>query len=169
MIFDKLASLFVILNFGSLMLLSFLNQVNIFKVNKIANRLLGVYFLLWAFFWVDEIVFLVYGVELNQNWQLLLRGVQYFTPILFYFTVVFYSNPSFKFKKAIPQHLILPIGYIILLYFFAKSNSLTINYILIFLMLSQTLFYTLASYYKVRKHQKVVMMYSSQKMEIDLS
>ena len=166
---DKLTYLFVIVNFGSLILLSFLSLSNPVKANKIANRLLGVFFLLWSFFWVDEVVLLVYNIELDQKWQLVLRGLQYFAPILFYFTVLFYSNPGFKLKKAFIAHLVLPVIFIVLLYYYSILNSLRINYILVALMLSQSIFYILNSYFRIRKHQKVVLMFSSQTKEIDLS
>jgi AraC-like DNA-binding protein len=95
--------------------------------------------------------------------------LQYFAPILFYLTVVFYSNPGFKFKKAFLLHLILPVVFIVLLYYLGKSQSEKINYVLIALMLSQALFYTLISYFRLRKHQKAVLLFSSQTREIDLS
>jgi AraC-like DNA-binding protein len=176
MISDKLASLFVIVNFGSLILISFLSLANPLKANKIATHLLGVFFLLWAFFWVDELALLLYNTELDQKWQLILRGLQYFAPILFYLTVVFYSNPGFKFKKAFLPHLFLPAVFIILLYYFGKSQSpalagqvVKFNYVLVTLMLSQTLFYILISYFRLKKHQKAVLLFSSQTGEIDLS
>ena len=165
---DKLNSLLVIVCFGSLILLSFLSLANPVKANQVANRLLGIFFLLYASFWAEEISFLAFNNELNQNWQLCLRGFQYFTPILFYLTVVLYSNPSFKFKKAILPHVVHPIAYFILLYYFSKSQSVTINYALVILMLSQALLYTIASFSRIRKHQKVVVLYSSQTSEIDL-
>jgi AraC-like DNA-binding protein len=166
---DKLTYLFVIVNFGSLILLSFLSLSNPVKANKIANSLLGVFFLLWSFFWVDEVVLLVYNIELDQKWKLVLRGLQYFAPVLFYFTVLFYSNPSFKLKKAFIPHLLLPVIYIVLLFYFYQFYSVLINYVLVLIMLSQTIFYILSSYFRIRKHQKVVLMFSSQTREIDLS
>ncbi len=165
---DKLNSLFVIVNFGSLILLSFLSLANPVNANQIANRLLGVFFLLWASFSVDELTLLLYNMELDQKWLLLLRGVQYFAPILFYLIVVFYSNPGFKFKKAFLKHLILPVCFISLLHYYGQSQSVTINYVLIALMLGQALFYITASYIRIRKHQKVVLLFSSQTREVDL-
>lgn len=169
MIADKLTSFFVIVNFGSLILLSFLSVANPLKTNQIASRLLGVFFLLWASFWADEISFLVYNIELSEKWQFFFRSLQYFNPIVFYFIVVFYSNPGFKLKKTTLLHVILPVGYLILLYYFALSQSVKINYVLTGLMLSQALFYITASFFKIRKHQKIVLLYSSQTSEIDLS
>jgi len=169
MIADKLTSFFVIVNFGSLILLSFLNVANPLKANQIASRLLGVFFLLWASFWADEISFLVYNIELSEKWKFFFRSLQYFIPIVFYFIVVFYSNPGFKFKKNTLVHIILPVGYLILLYYFTLSHSLKINYVLTALMLSQALLYITASFFRIRKHQKVVLLYSSQTSEIDLS
>ncbi len=169
MIADKLTSFFVIVNFGSLILLSFLSLANPLKANQIANRLMGVFFLLWASFWADEILFLVYNIELNQKWQLFFRGLQFFAPILFYFIVVFYSNPGFNIKKNLLLHIFFPVGYLILLYYYGQSPSEKINYVFIGLMLSQSLLYITASFFKIRKHQKVVLFYSSQTSEIDLS
>jgi AraC-like DNA-binding protein len=165
---EKLNSLFVIVNFGSLILLSFLSLANPVKANQIASRLLGVFFLIWACFSADEITLLLYNMELDQKWHLLLRSIQYFAPILFYLIVVFYSNPSFKFKKAILKHLILPVCFISLLYYYGQSQSAMMNYVLIALMLGQAIFYISASYIRIRKHQKVVLLFSSQKEEVDL-
>ncbi|MBP0905028.1 helix-turn-helix domain-containing protein [Mariniflexile gromovii] len=139
------------------------------RANKIANRLFGILFLLWASFWIDEIILLISDIELNQKWRIFFRGFQYFTPILFYFIVLFYSNPKLQLKKIIFPHFILPIIYIALLYAFSISHYQIINYILLVLMLGQTFFYITASYFMIRKHKKFVMLYSSQTNEIDLT
>ena len=169
MIADKLNSLFVMVIFGSLILLSFLSLANPLKVNKIANRLLGVFFLLWASFWIEDITLLVCNSELTQKWLILSWGFQYFTPGIFYFIVVFYSNPGFKFNKAILPYLVLTIGYMVLLYYFGQFHAVTINYILKALMYSQTLFFAITAYYRIRKHEKFVLLYSSQTRGIDLA
>ena len=166
---DKLNSLFILVNFGSLILLSFLSLANPLKANKIATRLLGVFFLLWASFWVEQITLLIYNSQLDGKWILFYWGWQNFTPILFYFSIVFYANPGFKFKKETLTHLVLPVGNIILLYYLGKTYSLTLNYVLLGLQFGMMLLYTMAAYFKIRKHQKVVLLYSSQTSEVDLA
>lgn len=167
---EKLTALIVVLDFGSLILLAMLNFTNPLKVNRVANRWFGMFLLLWSSFFFDEISYLLYSVEPEGVWQMILRFIQYFAPMAFYFSIVFYSNPTLKFSKIILPHLILPAIFLAGLYFF-YFHDLPFNWLndaLIFLLLGQTLFYSLLSWYKIRVHQKRVLLYSSNVHEIDL-
>ncbi len=166
----KLTALIVVLDFGSLILLAMLNFTNPLKVNRIANRYFGMFLLLWSSFFFDEIFFLLFSVEPEGVWQMLLRFVQYFGPMFFYFSIVFYSNPTVKFSKIVLPHLLLPLIFLtgLCFYYFHESTFDWLNDALISLLLGQTLFYSLLSWYKIRVHQKRVLLYSSNIHEIDL-
>lgn len=100
----------------------------------------------------------------------MLRFVQYFATLFFYLSIVFYSNPTVSIKKIILPHLILPACFLAGLYYlyFGATPADWINDALIFLMLGQTLFYCLLSWYTIRKHQKRVLLYASNAHELDL-
>jgi len=69
---DKLTSLVVVLNFGSLMLLAMLNFTNPLKVNRVANRWFGVFLLLWTTFFYDELSVLLLSHDLEPIWEMIL-------------------------------------------------------------------------------------------------
>lgn len=96
MIVTNVTLLVAMLNFGSLILLSFLSLSNPLRVNRMANSWFGVFLLFWASFWSDEMALLVTGQRLELQWLFLLRFIQYFTPLLFYFSVMFYSKPGYR-------------------------------------------------------------------------
>jgi AraC-like DNA-binding protein len=171
MVTSGLNSLVVILNFGSLILLSFLMFINPLKVNRIANLWFGALLLLWASFWIDEVVMLVFRIEISNIWQFIFRFFQYFSPMMLYISVIHYSNPGFRFKRTELLHLILPFFYTLMLciFYFGEHQSIRINFILILIMLGQNVFYSLASWLRIRKHQRKVLLFSSDTSEIDLS
>jgi len=164
-------SLLIIVAFGSLILLSFLLFLNPMKANKKANFWLGASFLLWSTFSMEEITKLVGIPELNSYFVLFLRIIQFFTSIIFYLSVVYFTNPNFKFQKKDLKHSILPFLYlgILMIQFINDSeDEEIINIVLIMLILFQSLFYVTISYFKIRKHQKKVLLFSSDTNEIDL-
>jgi AraC-like DNA-binding protein len=171
MITSGLNSLVVILNFGSLIMLSFLMFINPLKVNRIANLWFGALLLLWASFWVEEIVMLVFLNEISSGGQFALRFFQIFSPMMFYVSVIHYSNPGFRFRRTELLHLILPFIYILMLCFlyFVDPQSSRLDFTLTLIMLGQTVFYLLTSWLRIRKHQKRVLLFSSDTSEIDLS
>jgi AraC-like DNA-binding protein len=171
MIAENITTLVAMVNFSSLVLLSFLIISNPLRVNRTGNLCFGIFLFFWASFWSDELVLMVYGEGFNLYWKFVLRFPQYFTPMLFYFSVVFYSNPDYRIRKLLLLHLILPFAFFVVLYyyFFVESQPESINYALFALMMGQTLFYTLASYIRIKRHRKNILMFSSQTSEVDLS
>jgi len=166
---DKLTSLVVVLNFGSLMLLAMLNFTNPLKVNRVANRWFGVFLLLWTTFFYDELSVLLLSHDLEPIWEMILRFVQFYSPMVFYFSIIFYSNPATEFNKLILPHLVLPAIYLAGIYFYYfEGGSARLNDVLIIIMLSQTLFYCLISFFRIRKHQRRVLLYASNAHEVNL-
>jgi AraC-like DNA-binding protein len=169
--FDHINSLIVILIFGSLILLAFIKFTNPLNINKKGNAWFGVFLLLFASFWLEEIAeFSGFGM-VNS---LALEGVhnlQIFTPLALYFSILSYTIPAFKIGYRHLPHLILPFVYIIVhIYRFVYSpDSYVINVLIITLILSQSLFYALFSYLKLRRHQKSILLYSSNTLGVNLN
>lgn len=172
MITGDLNSLIVILIYGSLILLSFLKLANPLKVNKKANYWFGIFLLLWSTFWIEEITFMISGNDLNIYFAVFIHFVQFFAPIVLFFSVVFYTNPNYKLQKADVKYLILPIIFLIFLLLqqtYSKEDSITFQLILTGLILVQALFYIIVSYLRIRKHQKKILLFSSDTNGIDLN
>jgi AraC-like DNA-binding protein len=168
---DNTNSIIIILIFGFLILLSFLNISNPLKVNRKANLWFGIFLLLWSTFWLDEISFLIYGNEINNQLAVFIHFIQFLTPIVFFFSVVYFSNPNHKFKITDLKFMILPIIFLIFLLLkqIAKKDNIDLyQAILTGLLLIQAFFFTSLSYLRIRKHQKKIQLFSSNTREINL-
>lgn len=170
MIPDKLTLLFAIVNFGSLVMLSFLKFTNPLKVNRIGNLWFGVFLLLWASYWIEEVTLLILGNLPSLFWQFIYRSIQGFGPVVLYFSVKYYANPGYNIRKAIHIWLLLPLVYMGLLYlnFFWEFSWTGLSYILIALNLGQSMFFSVISFLTIRKHQKTVLLYSSDTKAVNL-
>ena len=162
-------TLIVILLFGSLLLLSFLLIVNPANVNKKANFCFGIVLFLWATFWFEEIFELIKLDLRSDVFWLPIRSLQFFTAIVFYYSIAFYANPNFKFKKKELVHLAFPIVLIIILIVkqYYKDNTY-INNTLIALVIIQAFYFIILSYSKIQKHKKRILLFSSNTIQIDL-
>ncbi|AYZ35436.1 AraC family transcriptional regulator [Chryseobacterium indologenes] len=166
---SELNSFIVILIYGSLVLLSLLKLANPLQVNKKANFWFGLFLFLWSTFWLDEILFLITGSAIEVHSLLPVRFVQYMTPIFFYFSVLFFTNPSFTFKLTDVKFLLLPLTFLICLWGIALGYEKPFEYLSIALILIQALFYTLLSYITIRKHQRKIQQFSSNTEGINLN
>ncbi len=173
---NEFNSLVVSLIVCSLLLLSFLKLSNPLKVNRKANFWFGFFLLLWSTFWLDEIFFYITHSEMGMYFSFAFSFLQFFTPIIFYFSVLFYINPSYQFKVYDLKYLILPFLYMVnllMIHFgnFEKHFVLLsfFKVMAIVLILIQAIFYTAFSYYLIRKHQLTILKFSSNTEEIDLS
>ncbi len=158
----------VILIYGSLVLLSLLKLSNPLKVNRKANFWFGIFLFLWSSFWLDEILFLVTDSTIEIHSLLFVRFIQFFTPITFYLSVLFYTNPVFKFKISDLKYTILPVIFLVSL-IFIEFGFYEFQYVIISLILFQALFYTGLSYFTIRKHQKKIQQFSSNTEDINLN
>ncbi len=167
---SELNSFIVILIYGSLVLLSILQLTNPLKVNKKANTWLGIFLFLWSTFWIDEVLSLVTGKEVKVHQLFFIQIIQFLTPIVFYFSVLFFTNPNFKFKISDLKYGILPVIFFInlLLFRFLAFNKI-FAFIFIGLILIQAFFYTALSYLTIRKHQRRIQMFSSNIEGINLN
>lgn len=162
-------SFIVILIYGSLVLLSLLNIANPLKVNRKANFCFGIFLFLWSTFWMDEIIFLVTGSAIEFHSLFGVRFVQYLTPVFFYFSVLFYANPSFTFKITDVKFLLFPIVFLACLVLISLGYIQPFEFLSVILILVQALFYTLLSYITIRKHQRKIQQFSSNTEGINLN
>ena len=169
---NNLNTLIIIVINGSLILLSFLNFINPLKVNKRANFWLGVSFLLWSTFWIEEITSIANIIEINNYFIIFIRFIQFFTPLVFYLSVIYFTNPDYKFQRSDIKHTLLTLLYLIVLlmqFFNFNIDQRIFQFLLIGLILYQSIFYVVKSYIEIRKHQKKVLLFSSDIEEIDLN
>ncbi|RUT78991.1 helix-turn-helix domain-containing protein [Ancylomarina longa] len=162
-------SYIVILIYGSLVLLSFLLISNPLRVNKKANFWFGIFLFLWSTFWLEEIFILTDINKMKSSLLITVHFIQFFTPIILYFSILHYSNPDFKFKKSDSKYFVLPLIFLVglLLQKTTKQSSLIQN-VLTGLIIIQALFYAIASYVKIKKHKQKIDLFSSNTSEIDL-
>jgi len=172
MISNGINTFVVILIYGSLILLSFLAAVNPLKVNKKANYWFGAFLFLWSTFWSDEIALYIGFNEVIHNFIIPVHFIQFFTPIVFYFSIIFYTNPDYRFRMADLKYLIMPVLYLILLLLLQtpdEENQKFFQFFSLGLILAQVILYTILSYLEIRKHKKKILSFASNTVEIDLS
>jgi AraC-like DNA-binding protein len=145
--------------------LSLLKLANPLKVNKKANFWFGIFLFLWSTFWLDEVLFLITHSTVRPNF--FVRCIQFLTPIVFYFSVLFYTNPAFKFKISDLKYLVLPVIFLVSL--LLAEFGYTFQYMIIGLILFQALFYSGLSYFTIRKHQKKIQQFSANTEGINLN
>ena len=168
----ELNSLIIALIYGSLILLSFLKISNPLKVNKKANFWFGIFLFVWSTFWLDDISLFFSNAELNVTVALLFHFIQFFTPVIFYFSVVFFTNPNFRFQIKDLRYLAIPVLFLVVSFLqtsSVKEKDPFFQPVLSGLILIHALIYALASYLKIRKHKKNILLFSSDTNEIDLN
>lgn len=165
---NQLNKLIIILIFGFLILLTFLLIVNPLKVNKKANLWFGVFTILWSSFWLEEISMLTNYSLMNSISLTQLHFIQFLTPIVFYFSVVYYTNPDFKFQKKDFGYCAVPSVYLIGLIIKELYLITWIPILLHILIITHAIYYTIYSYIKIQHHKKRIRLFASNTEEIDL-
>jgi len=157
----ELQKFIVVLLYGSLVLQSFIVLVNPMNVNKRANLFFGLFLFLWSSFWLFDVTALC-GLQVGTVLTEIVSFLQIFTPLFLYFSVVFFINPNYVFKKADLACLILPVIYIALM--FDPPHGVVYSMIPI----SHNLPYIAIVYFKIRRHQKRIETISSNTENISL-
>ncbi|MEC3908119.1 AraC family transcriptional regulator [Tamlana sp. 2201CG12-4] len=148
-------------------MLSFIMLSNPLKVNKKANLWFGIALFLWSTFWLDEILMLIKAEPLSELIRPIISFIQFFTPILFYLSIVFFTNPNHKFKAKDTTLFVLPIIYLVLVILNKTAHNNLQTYIII-LVLTNTIIYIIKSYLKLRTHRRKITLFSSNTDDIDL-
>lgn len=157
-----------ILIFGGLVLSSLLMFAHPLKVNVRANRWQGVFLLLWASYWLEEVLALAGAPGVNLQETFVGNIIQFFTPMAFYIMFRIYINPKGRLRRAHWPHAILPTINLIVLAFdrYTYANFRTI---LIILVLISGLMYVFLVWIGIRRHRKNLESYCSNTEGDDLS
>jgi AraC-like DNA-binding protein len=163
-----LTNLFEILIFGSLVLLGIMLIANPLQVNKKANIWFGTFLLIWASFWIEEILCLIGGYTPESGAALLLGLIQFISPVIFYLSICFFTNPEHGIGRDILLYLAIPFIYLTLL---ILDIILAADFTIVFLafILIHGFIYIILSLLLIRKHNKHIQQFSSNIAEIDLA
>lgn len=166
---NSLNALLSLLIFGSLVLLAFLMITNPRQVNGRANAMLGVFLLLWASFWIEEVISMT-GLRPLEGWpRLILKSAQFMTAVLFYYAVIYFTRPFHQLGMRDLRNLILPVLYITgLVAEMLSAPGAIPSYFFTVLILGMALYYTVASYILLKQHEQRIELFSSAKEDIDL-
>lgn len=162
---ENIQKFVLVLLYGGLTLLSFTVLINPMRVNKKANFFFGMFILFWSSYWLLDILYFC-GISPDPWFVLTLYALQIFTPILLFFSVVFFINPNYRFKRPDLICFITPVIYWILL-FNMENNPITKSIVML-IDVSHNLPYIALIYFKIRKHQKRIETISSNTENIDL-
>lgn len=170
MVFDHINALIVILIFGSLILLAFIKITNPLNINRKGNACFAIFLFLLASFWLEEIATFSGFGRVNELALMVVHSLQIFTSLAMYFSILFYSVPAFKIGFRHFPHFILPLVYMVMhIYEFVYlPDSNVIHLLHIMLILSMSLFYSVFSYIKIRRHQTNILLYSSNTEGVNL-
>ncbi|QZT37205.1 hypothetical protein K5X82_18565 [Halosquirtibacter xylanolyticus] len=94
--------------FGSLILLAFLFLANPLKLNTKANRWLGIFLLLWASHWIEEIITLSSGVPFELSPTSLVKVIQLLGPVAFFLCIKYFTNPNYKIPRYSIAYQVVP-------------------------------------------------------------
>ncbi|SHG52370.1 helix-turn-helix domain-containing protein [Chryseobacterium vrystaatense] len=162
---ENIQKFVLVLLYGGLTLLSFTVLVNPMKVNRRANFFFGLFLLLWSSYWILNVLQFC-GLSPGPLFTSAVYSIQIFTPVLLFFSVVFFINPDYCFKKRDLVCLIVPAIYWILL-FNSENHPIIYNAVLL-IDVAHNLPYIALIYFKIRRHQKRIETISSNTEHIDL-
>lgn len=161
----------IILIFGGLLMLAFIQFVNPNKVNVKGNIAFGIFLLIWSTFWLEEVGEMIGDEDFIKPLEIPIRFVQFLTALFFYYSVAYYSTPNYKLFPKVYKHMVMPIIYLALLVLENNRPDGVGTYysFITFFILAQSLFYAVISYLRIQKHKKNIRLFASNTDEIDLN
>lgn len=152
---------------GALVLLSFLKLSNVTRVNRRANIFFGIFTLLWASFWLDEMI-IPAALAPGSLAYTVLHVVQFLVPIMFYISVKIYASPGFQFKRISLFYFLAPLVFTTLLLNEDKLDPKYFNIVYLVLFLGHSIYYTISAYFRIVRHQRDIEQFHSSTEDIDL-
>ncbi|MFC3198048.1 helix-turn-helix domain-containing protein [Parapedobacter deserti] len=137
-------------------------------MNRKANVYFGVFALIWATFWLDEMI-LPASTGSNDLVVLGIRFVQFIAPITFYLSVVFYTDPHHKYAARDLAYLAPSCVFLIFSMLRSVFEENIFNLLYLILVFGHALFYTILAYFKIRQHKKNIERFASTKEPISLN
>ncbi|SFN55933.1 Helix-turn-helix domain-containing protein [Chryseobacterium oleae] len=162
---ENIQKFVLVLLYGGLTLLSFTVLINPMRVNRKANLFFGLFLLLWSSYWILNVLQFC-GLPPGPLLTSSVYSIQIFTPVLLFFSVVFFINPNYRFKTRDLVCLIVPVIYWILL-FNSDKHPVIYNAVLL-IDVAHNLPYIALIYFKIRRHQKRIETISSNTENMDL-
>ncbi|ASK30636.1 AraC family transcriptional regulator [Chryseobacterium sp. T16E-39] len=162
---ENIQKFVLVLLYGGLTLFSFTVLINPLRVNKKANFFFGLFLFLWSSYWILNVLQFC-NLPPTPLFEKGVYSIQILTPIFLFFSVVFFINPNYHFKRKDIFCLIAPIVYWVLL--ICSDDNKTIYSIVMLMAVSHNLPYIALIYFKIRKHQKRIEIISSDTENIDL-
>ncbi|KFF22933.1 helix-turn-helix domain-containing protein [Chryseobacterium sp. JM1] len=162
---ENIQKFVLVLLYGGLTLLSFTVLINPMRVNRKANLFFGLFLLLWSSYWILNVLQFC-GLPPGPLLTSSVYSIQIFTPVLLFFSVVFFINPNYRFKTRDLVCLIVPAIYWILL-FNSDKHPVIYNAVLL-IDVAHNLPYIALIYFKIRRHQKRIETISSNTENMDL-
>lgn len=150
---------------GGLALLAFLKMSNALQVNRKANFYFGIVCLLWASFWLDNMIDKDF-LEANYALAFVLKMAQFLTGVVFFISVRFYTNPNLKLTTSDLKMLVAPALFTWLLLARSKFAPFDILYVLVFQ--GHSLVFIVLSWITVKRHEKNIQLFASSVESIDL-
>ena len=160
-----LNNLLAILIFGSTILLGIMLIANPLKVNKKANRWFGALSILWSTFWLEEMLIMVTGNSIVPDSLLLIKPLQYLSPLVFYISVEHFTNPKYHIYNKASLRLMIPYLTLIVLEYSLHNEFKLIKVIFLTLFCFTCI---LLSLLLIRKHKRDIQKFASNTWEIDL-
>lgn len=169
---------------GASLILTFLLFSNPNKNNIAANKWLSAFVLCFFFLNIDE--FFIYNkIDVKHLYinQFFIFSFYFICPV-FYFTVVYFVNPTRKWKNIDYLHFVIGLSYFFIyknIFTFSNNRLVlaneenqnwlnTANVIYLYVVLPIQIFtYVGYSFYLIQKHQKNIKKFSSNTSEINLS
>ncbi|SHE55323.1 helix-turn-helix domain-containing protein [Chryseobacterium sp. OV279] len=162
---ENIQKFVLVLLYGGLTLLSFTVLINPMRVNRKANLFFGLFLLLWSSYWILNVLQFC-GLPPGPLLTSSVYSIQIFTPVLLFFSAVFFINPNYRFKTRDLVCLIVPVVYWILL-FNSDKHPVIYNAVLL-IDVAHNLPYIALIYFKIRRHQKRIETISSNTENMDL-
>ena len=163
-----LTDLLEILIFGSLVLQGILLIVNPMSLNKKANSWFGIVLIMWASFWLEEIVSLISDDKLELGSAFYLSYMQFLTPVAFFITIRYFTNPEYKIGRDILIYFAFPSVYLAFL-ILDIFEAMNFGFVFLAFILIHALTYIGLSLFQIRKHKKHILHFSSNTANIDLA
>ena len=162
---ENIQKFVLVLLYGSLVLQSFTLLANPMNVNKKANFAFGIFLFLWSGYWILDIL-TICGFSPGPLLIFSVYSVLIFTPLFLFFSVVFFINPNYKFRKRDLICFVIPAIYLIVL--FNSEENKILHILAMLIVIAHNLPYVGIIYYKIRKHQKRIEIISSNTESINL-
>ncbi len=107
---------------------------------------------------------------IGETTLIFIKFIQFLTPIVFYFSTVFCTDPEYGFRNSDIKYLVLPLIYLTGVIVHASTlKYVFIPNVLTGLIIIQAMYFTILSYIRIQVHKKKIKLFASNIVEIGLN